>query len=67
MENAPLIAIDTNALMDLAVGNETLIDCFDTIRKRIPKAVIMVPPTVLAELSDILMKMTRMRMTGMRR
>ncbi len=39
--------------MDLADGNETVLDCLATIRKKLPKSVIIVPPTVIQELATI--------------
>ena len=53
MPNPPLIAVDTNVLIDLADGDEIVIDCFSTIRRKFPNAPIIVPPTVIAELADI--------------
>ncbi len=46
-----LIAVDTNVLLDLALGTEAVMDAFETIRERIPQARIVVPPTVLQELA----------------
>ncbi len=45
-----LFAVDTNVLIDWANGHEDIPDCFDLIKKRIPGAVVIVPPTVLHEL-----------------
>jgi rRNA-processing protein FCF1 len=53
MPNPPLIAVDTNVLIDLADGNEIVIDCFSTIRRKFPKAPVIIPPTVIGELADI--------------
>jgi predicted nucleic acid-binding protein len=53
MPNPPLIAVDTNVLIDLADGNEIVIDCFSTIRRKFPNAPIIIPPTVIGELADI--------------
>lgn len=53
MPNPPLIAVDTNVLIDLADENETAVDCLSTIRRKFPKAPIIVTPTVLVELTDI--------------
>jgi rRNA-processing protein FCF1 len=47
------IAVDTNVLMDLAGEKETVLDCIQTIGRRIPGAVIIVPPTVIQELADL--------------
>jgi len=46
-----LLAIDTNPLIDWALGDEDVIDCFDLIKRRISSASICVPPTVLIELA----------------
>jgi hypothetical protein len=48
-----ILAIDTCVLMDLARPDDTTIDCFDTIARRLPNFVILVLPTVLEELQDI--------------
>jgi len=53
MANPPLIAVDTNVLIDLADGNEIVIDCLSTIRRKFPNAPIIVPPTEVIELTDI--------------
>ena len=47
---SPLIAIDTNIPLDLAEGREHLLDAFETIRRRLKPARILVPPTVFQEL-----------------
>jgi predicted nucleic acid-binding protein len=45
----PLIAVDTNVLLDLAFGNEAVWDCLDALKKRklVPRLVAM--PTVIQE------------------
>jgi hypothetical protein len=53
MPNAPVIAIDTNVLLDLADNNEVVLDCFSTISKKFEKAPILVLPTVIGELGDL--------------
>ena len=53
MPNLPLIAVDTNVLIDLADENEIVLDCFSTIRRKFPSAPVIVPPTVIVELADI--------------
>jgi rRNA-processing protein FCF1 len=53
MPNPPLIAVDTNVLIDLAEDDEIVIDCFSTIRRKFANAPIIVPPTVIGELADI--------------
>ena len=47
------VALDTNVLLDLANDDEVVIDCIQTICKRIPTAVFLVLPTVIQELVDI--------------
>jgi hypothetical protein len=44
------IAVDTNVLFDLAQEVEVVIDCLETIAKRIPNSSIVVLPTVILEL-----------------
>ena len=46
-----LIAIDTNVLLDLALDVEAVVDAMETIRRRLPDARFVVPPTVLHELA----------------
>jgi predicted nucleic-acid-binding protein len=53
MPNVRSIAVDTNVLLDLAAEDETVLDCFATIRKRIPACQFVVLPTVIIELTDI--------------
>ena len=44
------IAVDTNILFDLVQEVEVVIDCLETIAKRIPNSSIIVLPTVILEL-----------------
>ena len=53
MQSAPVIALDTNVLLDLADNNETALDCLSTITRKFKKAPIIVLPTVIGELVDI--------------
>jgi predicted nucleic acid-binding protein len=53
MPNPPQIAVDTNVLIDWADNNALVLDCFTTIRRKYPNAPIIVPPTVIEELTDI--------------
>jgi predicted nucleic acid-binding protein len=46
----PLIAVDTNVLLDYANEDETVLDCFSTIRKKFPGCSVFVLPTVIDEL-----------------
>jgi predicted nucleic acid-binding protein len=48
-----LIAVDTNVIIDYAVGDDVVLDCFSTISRRIPKSIIFVLPTVIQELTSI--------------
>jgi len=50
MPQPPIIAVDTNVLIDFADKDETVVDCFSTLKKKLPKALIVVVPTVIAEL-----------------
>jgi hypothetical protein len=44
------IAVDTNVLFDLALEVEVVLDCLETIAKRIPNSSVIVLPTVILEL-----------------
>jgi predicted nucleic acid-binding protein len=46
-----LLAADTNILLDLALETEAVLDALETLRERIPKIRLVVPPTVLHELA----------------
>jgi len=46
-----LLAVDTNFLLDLAAQTPVCWDALETLRKRLPSPVILVPPTVLNELA----------------
>lgn len=46
-----LIAVDTNFLFDLAAKTPVCWDALETLRKRLPSPVILVPPTVINELA----------------
>lgn len=48
-----LITADTNVLIDLADDNEVVIDCFDVIRSRLRNASILITPTVIQELAEL--------------
>jgi predicted nucleic acid-binding protein len=50
MPNPPLLAVDTNFLIDLAAGDEVALDCLSTLRRKLPTAPILVLPTVIQEL-----------------
>jgi predicted nucleic acid-binding protein len=44
------IAVDTNVLFDLVQEVDVVIDCLETIAKRIPNSSVVVLPTVILEL-----------------
>ncbi len=46
-----LIAADTNVLLDLALDVEAVVDAVATIRKRLPDARLVVPPTAIHEVA----------------
>jgi hypothetical protein len=46
-----ILAGDTNVGMDLAQGNDWVLDAIATIRRRLPDCSLLVPPTVLEELA----------------
>lgn len=46
-----ILAADTNVGMDLAQGNEWVLDALSTIRRRLPTSSLLVPPTVAEELA----------------
>lgn len=48
MSELPSIATDTNVLLDLAKEDETVIDCFDILRRRLPGSMVVVLPTVIS-------------------
>lgn len=50
---SPLVAVDTNVLLDLADDNEAVWDCLDALKRRrlVPRFVIL--PTVLQELAHL--------------
>jgi len=45
-----LVAVDTNVLMDLAAGIESVVDAVELVRRRIRAARFVVLPTVIQEL-----------------
>jgi predicted nucleic acid-binding protein len=46
-----VLAGDTNVGMDLAQGNDWVLDAISTIRRRLPDCSLLVPPTVSEELA----------------
>ncbi len=46
-----LVAVDTNYLLDLAADTAVSWEALETIRKRLPGPIILVPPSVIDELS----------------
>lgn len=49
----PLIAVDSNVLMDLGAGSESVMDALETIRRRLSSVRIVIPPTAKLELMHI--------------
>ena len=47
------VAIDTNVVLNFAALDEVVIDCFDTIKKRLQNVQIIILPTVILELTAI--------------
>ena len=47
------VALDTNVLLNLADGAGIVIDCLETIKRRVPNPRLIVLPTVILELTDI--------------
>jgi rRNA-processing protein FCF1 len=47
------VAVDTNVLLDLADGRESVWRAVETIRQRLPGVQIVVPPTAVQELAWI--------------
>src|SRR5262245_48772069 len=45
-----LIAVDSNVLLDRAEDDETVLDAFDTIRRRLATPDFIITPTVIEEL-----------------
>ncbi len=46
-----LIAVDTNVLLDQALGDEDVLDALNLIRERLQNARFIITPTVLQELA----------------
>jgi len=53
MPQPALIAADSNVLLDYAQADEIVIDCFDLLRERLPGSSVLVLPTVISELADL--------------
>jgi hypothetical protein len=53
MSEPPLIAADTNVLLDCANEDETVLDCFGTLGRRLSASPVIVLPTVIHELADL--------------
>jgi predicted nucleic acid-binding protein len=47
------VAVDTNVVLNRAAEDEVVIDCFDTIKKRLQNVQIIILPTVILELTAI--------------
>ncbi|MBI4661686.1 MAG: type II toxin-antitoxin system VapC family toxin [Verrucomicrobia bacterium] len=50
-KKSPLIAVDTNVLLDLANDDELVIDALETVRRRLDGAEFIVTPTVIEEIA----------------
>ena len=50
---SPLVAVDTNAVMDMGEGSEAVLDALTAIRRRFRSVRIVIPPTVKLELVHI--------------
>jgi len=46
-----VVAVDTNVLVDRAADDELVLDCLDTIRKRLGHTTFVLLPTVIQELA----------------
>lgn len=46
-----VLAADTNVGMDLAQGNDWVVDAIATIHRRLPESLLLVPPTVSEEMA----------------
>ena len=51
-----LIAVDSNVPLDLADGNEAVLDALATIRQRLPHARFVITPSVFQELAHIALR-----------
>ena len=49
-KKSPLVAVDTNVLLDRANDDELVLDVLDTLRRRIPAALFIVTPIVIEEI-----------------
>ena len=49
-KKSPLVAVDTNVLLDQATDDELVLDALDTLRRRLPAVVFIVTPTVIEEI-----------------
>jgi len=49
-QKSPLVAVDTNVLLDRANEDELVIDALSTVRRRLPSCELVVTPTVIEEL-----------------
>jgi predicted nucleic acid-binding protein len=47
------VAVDTNVVLNRAAEDEVIIDCVDTIKKRLQNVQIIILPTVILELTAI--------------
>ena len=64
MPELPLLAADTNVLLDYAKEDETVVDCFATLRQQLPSSPVIVLPTVIHELADLAEKELKPQMNA---
>ena len=53
---SPLVAVDSNVPLDLADGNESVLDALNTIRARLINVRFVVTPSVFQELVHVALK-----------
>ena len=51
MKRNPLVAVDTNVLLDRANDDELVVDAFETIQRRLASVEFIVTPTVIEEIA----------------
>ena len=51
-----LIAVDSNVPLELADGNEAVLDALATIRQRLPHARFVITPSVFQELAHVALR-----------
>jgi predicted nucleic acid-binding protein len=51
VKKKPLVAVDTNVLLDRANEEDLVIDAFETIQRKLPSVEFIVTPTVIEEIA----------------